>query len=239
MVKVWVIGGCRGIGRAIADLHYERDDLVFVTHRGGSLCSMNAKWEVSLPYQILSGGLECLNSSSIHLEEVFENGCPNVIYFCHHQPIGEQMTQLGWGEFESQYQGVMRPIVNVLGLILQREESLDGLSIVCLSSITTRQRNVNQDLWARSTAKGAMETLVLNASATLAERGARVNALLVDWTQTDQVREYIAMGGKLPDNYLSYADLATPYEVAKKALYLGCNKAAHLNGKVIAIDDNQ
>lgn len=232
---VWVCGGCKGIGAAIARLHSARDDRVWVSHRGSPDC-FSADWPRLKNVEYMSGELVEPDTVTLQVNEILDkHGGLDAIYMCHHRPLTElsELLSLEWSDLELQFQSIMRPAYNIIRSILNSRDREEPLSIVCMSTYTVMEGT--EGVVARSVAKGALEAFVRSAAAPLGGRNIRINGLSIGWTSTPQLDEFISWGGVVDLSSIPLGRVANPEEIARTAFFLGSNESSYITGSIFPV----
>ncbi len=121
----------------------------------------------------------------------------------------------------------------------------EGGRIVLTSSVSASRAVFEHTLYAAS--KAAVESMVLNLSAELGQRGITINAIAPGGTDTDMATENAAgyqhprLRGEMPlGQWLSahgaLGRLATPEEIAAGYAYLASDDAAYMTGRTLPVD---
>ena len=128
--------------------------------------------------------------------------------------------------------------IEIVRCITKKRCFNEGMSIVGISSIASRQGN--QSKTAYSASKAAMDAAVRCLAKELAPKKIRVNTVNPAWIKTPIYDQFISNGGDSEDvkNILArqYLGLGEPDDVAKMITFLLCDASKLMTGSNVIID---
>lgn len=128
--------------------------------------------------------------------------------------------------------------IEIVRCITKRKCFNEGMSIVGISSIASKQGN--QSKTAYSASKAAMDAAVRCLAKELAGRKIRLNTVNPAWIKTDIYEQFLANGGDSEDvkNILArqYLGVGEPIDVANMVVYLLSDASKLITGSNVIID---
>ncbi|MGE5390863.1 MAG: elongation factor P 5-aminopentanone reductase [Deltaproteobacteria bacterium] len=234
-----VTGGSRGIGAAIVKaLAAEGLPVALNYHRSESAAMKLSEQLQSLGSRVLAVKADI--SIAAEVEAMFrqvEEELGPVDWLINN--AGISLRGLLQDTTEDQWDELMG--VNLKGAFLCMRRALPGMiarrcgSIVNIASIWGQQGAAFESVYSAS--KGALIALTRSLAAEVGPSGIRVNALAPGPIATDMLKtemtldELVGLAGEIP-----LGRLGQPEDVAAACLFLLSQKAAYINGQVIALD---
>lgn len=214
-----VIGGTKGIGKAICESLSSLGSQVHTTARSNSTYSENfIRWDVKEDFP------------SVVLPDVLDGlvYCPGTINL---KPIHRLTEQ----DFLGDYQVNLLGAVKAIQALLPKLKNSPSASIVLFSTVAVQ---TGMPFHASvAAAKGAVEGLVRSLAAELAPK-IRVNAIAPSLTQTPLAEKLTSTPEKIEASAKRHPlqRIGQPQDVAEAALFLLSEKSLWMTGQVMAMD---
>lgn len=233
-----ITGASRGIGRAIAELFAQEGAKVAIVY--------NRSKE---PAEQVAQAIQQAGSEALLVQHDVSDaeGAAGVV----EQVVGQ------WGKLDI--------LVNSAGIIRDRlflqmtpedwqsviETNLNGTfyyckaagremmgkrsgSIINISSVAAQHSNKGQSNYAAS--KAGIEALTRTLAAELAGRKVRVNAIAPGFIETDMTEAVRSMAGDTIQKAIPLKRYGQPVDIARAAVFLGCDDSAYITGQVLTVD---
>ena len=143
------------------------------------------------------------------------------------------LEDLTWNDILEQLEGILGSSFNCIKYAMPHLEKSSTGVVLNISSVTVRLPE--KGFTHRDVAKAALESLTRNFTNEFADKGVRVNALSVGWTETDQLNN-------LPKEYclakissIPFKRFAVPEEIADAALFLVSPLSRYVTGIVVPV----
>lgn len=236
-----VLGGTRGIGRAISHDLAERGALVAVTGRSEKAAQEvvdeiagSGGTGVALGFDISDveatrAAIDGLVEQTGRLDVAVANAGISPHYL-----RAENLTPEVWDEmFAVNLRGVFFAI-QAAG----RHMLVSGSGSIVTISSATAQMLVHHGLPYTAT-KGGLDSLALSLAGEWADRGIRVNSVAPGYTETDMTASMREGGGSLAKSLIDRTVLkrwATPEEIARLVGFLASDDASYITGRIHRVD---
>jgi 3-oxoacyl-[acyl-carrier protein] reductase len=214
-----IIGGTKGIGKAVADILNESGESVHVWARSGEKDSHFTQNDVTTAALDLSNLPESLNGVVY---------CPGSINL---KPFHRLTEEDFYNDWQVNFMGAVRAVQAVLPLL----KKVDNASIVLYSTVAV---GTGMPFHASvAAAKAAVEGLTKSLAAELAPK-IRVNCIAPSLTNTPLAEkllsspEKIEMAGKRHP----LQRVGTPNDIAEATVFLLSEKSSWLTGQILHID---
>ncbi|MER7789675.1 3-oxoacyl-ACP reductase family protein [Streptomyces sp. NPDC097640] len=242
-----VTGGSRGIGAAVARRLADEGATVAIGYRGNKeaaealVAELGARGGRAIAVQ--ADAADPGQTRALIEQAVAEFGRLDVLVSCagiEHFGALERITPADFDRIFA---------VNARGQLFAVQHAVphmrEGGRIVLTSSVSASKAFFHHTLYAAS--KAAVESMVLNLSAELGQRGITINAIAPGGTATDMAVEYGA-GYVHPDladerDLSEWLDvlvamrrLAEPAEIAAGYAFLASDDAAYMTGRTLQLD---
>jgi 3-oxoacyl-[acyl-carrier protein] reductase len=240
--KVSVItGAAHGLGRAMAELFASEGSFVFLAD-----IDAEANEAAAVAIRDAGGAAQAIHSDvrreddiqrlvkiageRFQSVEVLVNNAGNLI-----RKDFRHLDDSDWtAMLETHVSGTVRVTRTFLPL-LQRAGQSSGAAVVNLASIMAA--NHVRQVSSYSASKAAIEGLSRSLAVELAPYGIRVNYICPGFVPTAMTRQYTRP--EFSDSLIRRIPMrrfGTPLEIAKIALFLGCDDSAYVNGQGITAD---
>ena len=151
-----------------------------------------------------------------------------------HTPFQPTLFEnLTWNDILTQVEGVLSNAFYCIKHALPYLERSSSGVILNMSSITVRVPE--KGFCHRNVAKAALEGLTHSLANELAEKGVRVNALSVGWTETDQLKHFPLEYRVQKAATIPMRRFAVPEEIADSALYFVSQLSNYTTGTVFPV----
>ncbi|MFJ9368631.1 SDR family NAD(P)-dependent oxidoreductase [Nocardia sp. NPDC101769] len=240
-----VTGGSRGIGAAVATRLAAEGAVVAIGYRGNQeaaeqlLATLPAGRAIAVRADVADPD----QTAALIEQAVTEFGRLDVLASCAGIEHFGTLESLTPGEFDRVF------AVNTRGQLFAVQHAAahmrEGGRIVLTSSVSASRAVFGHTLYAAS--KAAVESMVLNLSAELGQRGITINAIAPGGTATDmatehgasyqhpQLRDVLSMAQWL-SVHGALGRLAEPEEIAAGYAFLASDDAAYMTGRTLQID---
>lgn len=226
--RTLIIGGTRGIGRALVATLAEKKQLVSVIGRHPAnemdLINPNTRyWTVDL--------LDKKKLSRV-LKEIISNNNPlnNLVFLQHYRGRGDDWR----GEIETSLNATKYIIENLAG----KFEKVGDKSIVIVSSVAGFSVADEQPL-SYHVVKAGLNQMVRYYAFVLGSKGIRVNAVSSGTIIKEESKQFYSMNKQLSSLYAKIIPLGrmgTSFDVANVVVFLCSEQAAFITGQNIIVD---
>ncbi|MCQ4082449.1 SDR family oxidoreductase [Streptomyces sp. RB6PN25] len=242
-----VTGGSRGIGAAVARRLAAEGASVAIGYRG------NKEAADALVAELTGNGSRAIavqadvadpeQTAAMIARAVAEFGRLDALASCAGIEHFDALDKITPADFDRVF------AVNTRGQLFAAQHAAahmrEGGRIVLTSSVSASRAIFAHTLYAAS--KGAVESMVLNLSAELGQKGITINAIAPGGTATDMAAEYGAsyqhpeQVGKISltewlNVQVALKRLAEPSEVAAGYAFLASDDAAYMTGRTLQVD---
>jgi 3-oxoacyl-[acyl-carrier protein] reductase len=167
-------------------------------------------------------------------ETIQAYGGINVLINCAHTPFKPTLfANLAWHDIMGQLEGILASSFYCVQHAMPYLERSSSGVVLNISSVTVRIPE--EGFSHRNIAKAALEGMTRSLAYEYANRGVRVNALTVGWTETDQLKCF-------PQEYLLSKKAGIPMhrfaaaeEIADAALFLISSLSKYVTGTVFPV----
>ena len=224
-----VVGGTRGLGRALVELWSEGTSAISVVGRRLPDASVTPLPE---GIRFYSADLTKLESIVPAIDEIVRvaGSVSRLVFSQRFRGTGDTLD----GELEVGVKGTQRIIDYLVSKDLFAEQS----AIVVVSSVLGQFIAAEQPLGYHIT-KAALDQLVRFYAVQLASRGIRVNGVAPNLIEKESGRDFYLKNPELKRHYESLIPLGhmgTPRDVANAIDFLCSERAAHITGQILTVD---
>ena len=224
-----VVGGTRGLGRALVELWAEGTSAISVVGRKLPDASVPTLRDGIRFYSADLTKFETITST---FDEIVKVAGPvsRLVFSQRFRGTGDTLD----GELDVGVKGTQRIIDYLVSKDLFAEQS----AIVVLSSVLGQFIAAEQPL-GYHVAKAAQDQLVRFYAVQLASRGIRVNGVAPNLIEKESGREFYLKNPELKRHYESLIPLGhmgTPRDVANAIDFLCSDRAAHITGQILTVD---
>lgn len=236
--KVWITGGSRGLGAAMALAFAKAGADVAISWRTGEAAAQEvAKSIESLGVRALSLQCDVADMTSVEktrdqIEQAF--GGVDILV----NNAGVVRDNLFMMLEDKDWQDVFA--TNVMGAVHCTRAVVRGMMmrrwgrIINMSSISASRGGRGQGNYAAS--KGALESLTQSLAAELASRNILVNCIAPGVIETDMTKEVIGLAKQMILDHQLIKRHGKPEDIATWAVMLASEHAAFMTGQVITVD---
>lgn len=224
-----VVGGTRGLGRALVELWSEGTDAISVIGRKQPSAPKTSPGD-SVRYY----AADVTQAGSIQpaIDEIVQASGPvsRLVFSQRYRGQGDSLD----GELEVSLKGTRRVIEHLLA----KSQFASSAAIVVVSSVLGQFIAAEQPLGYHVT-RAALDQLVRFYAVQLAPRGIRVNAVSPNLIEKDEGREYYRQHPELKKHYESVIPLGqmgSPRDVAYAIDFLCSERSAHITAQTLVVD---
>lgn len=236
--KIWITGGSRGLGRAMAITFARAGADVAISWRAGEDAAREVAKEVEAA-GVLALSLQCdvtkmdsVDRARDQIESVFGgiDVLVNNAGVCRDN-LFMMLEDKDWGDVFA---------TNVMGAVHCSRAVIRGMMmrrwgrIINISSIAASRGGRGQSNYAAS--KGALESMTQSLAVELASRNILVNCIAPGVIETDMSREVIGLAKDLILGHQLLKRFGRPEDIAAWAVMLASEHASFMTGQVITID---
>lgn len=236
--SVWITGGSRGLGRAMAVAFAKAGSDVAISWRSGEDAGRAVAQEVeALGRRALSLRCDVTDAAAVEqardqIESVF--GTIDILVNnagVVRDNLFMMLEDKDWDEvFATNVMGAVHCSRSVIrGMMMRRWGR-----IINISSIAASRGGRGQSNYAAS--KGALESLTQSLAVELASRNILVNCIAPGVIETEMSREVIGLAKDLILNHQLLKRFGRPEDIAAWAVMLASEHAAFMTGQVVTID---